>query len=54
MCVCVVLYLFVTNFSAVYNQERLNITDNLCTKQGNVGLKSTVYNQDRFQVKSGL
>ena len=30
----------------VYNQERL-ILDNLCNKQGNVGLKSAVYNQER-------
>ena len=34
--------------SAVYNQERVvNITDKLCTKQGNVGIKLGVYNQAR-------
>ena len=37
------------NFSRV-----VNITDNLSTKQGNLGLKSTVYNQEQFQIKSGL
>ena len=30
------------------------ITYNLCTKQWNVSLKSAVYNQERFQIKSGL
>ena len=48
------LYIFTPFFSAVYNQERLSITDNLCTKQGNVGLKSAVYYQERFQIKSVL
>ena len=28
--------------------------DNLCTKQGNVGLKSTAYKWERLQIKSGL
>ena len=28
--------------------------DNLCTKQGNVGLKSAAYKQERLQIKSGL
>ena len=28
--------------------------DNLCTKQGNVGLKSAVYKQELLQIKSGL
>ena len=32
----------------------VDLTDNLCTKQGNVGLKSGVYNQDQFQIKSGF
>ena len=36
------------NFSRV-----VDITDNLCTKQGNLGLKSRVYNQEQFQIKSG-
>ena len=37
---------FTPCFSAVYNQERL-ILDNLCTKQGNMSLKSAVYNQEQ-------
>ena len=32
----------------------LNIINNLCTKQENWGLKSAVYNQEGFQIKSGL
>jgi len=32
----------------------VNITDNLCTKQENLGLKSAVSNQVRFEIKSGL
>jgi hypothetical protein len=32
----------------------VNITDKLCTKQGNMGLKSAVYNQERFQIKRGF
>ena len=28
--------------------------DNLCTKQGNVGLKSAAYKRERLQIKSGL
>ena len=31
----------------------VNITYNLCAIQGNVGLKSTTYNQEWFQIKSG-
>ena len=31
----------------------VSITDNLCTKQGNSSKKSMVYNQERFQIKSG-
>ena len=26
----------------------VNITENLCSKQGNVSLKFTVYNQEQF------
>ena len=37
------------NFSRV-----VNITDNLSTKQGNLGQKLTVYNQEQFQIKSGF
>ena len=32
----------------------VNITDNLCTKKGNMGLKSAFSNQERFQIKSRL
>ena len=42
------LVYFLPHYSAV------NITDNLFTKQGNVGLKSAVYNQEQFQIKNGL
>ena len=39
---------FTPFFSAVYSLERLIITDNLCTKQGNLCLKSKeVSNQER-------
>ena len=41
-------------FSAVYNKNVFNITDNVCIKQGNVGLKFAVYNQEQFQIKSVL
>ena len=33
-------------FVAFSEKLNFNITDNLCTKQGNVGLKSEVYNQE--------
>ena len=46
------LYIFYPIFSGVYNQERLILkTICVCTKQGNVGLKSAVYDQERFQIK---
>ena len=32
----------------------VNITDNLCTKQGNSSIKSAVYNQERCQIKNGF
>ena len=41
--------LFFTSFF-----RAVNIADNICTKQGNVGLKSAVYNQEQFQTKIGL
>ena len=31
----------------------VNIIDNVCTKQGNVGLKSVVYNQSGFKTRAG-
>jgi hypothetical protein len=34
-------------------QRAVNITDNLCTKQGNSSIKSLVNNQELFQIKSG-
>ena len=45
---------FTPFFSALYNQERLNNnnTENLCTKQGNVGRKSEAYNQERVIMAS--
>ena len=49
------LYIFYPFFTAVYSQELLlNITDNLCTKERNSSIKSAVYNQEQFQIKSGL
>ena len=35
------------NFVAFSEYMNFNITDNLCTKQGNVGIKSAVYSQKR-------
>ena len=48
------LYIFYPLFQCSLQSRAVNIADNLCTKQGNVGLKSAVYNQERFQIKSGL
>ena len=49
-----VLPSFTSFFTAVYIVEWLNsIVDNLCSKQF-LSLKSTVYNQEWFQIKSGL
>ena len=39
--------IFTPFFTAVYNQEGL-ILDNLCCKQGNSSIKSSVYNQEGF------
>ena len=33
--------------NAKADESNFNITDNLCTKQGTVSLKSAVYNQER-------
>ena len=38
------------NFSAV-KPRAVSVTDNLCNKQGNLSLKSVVYNGERFQIK---
>ena len=41
------LYIFYPIFQCGLYCRAVNITDNLCTKQGNVGLKSVVYNQEQ-------
>ena len=48
------LYIFYPIFHCGLYSKAVNITDNLCTKQGNSSKKSVVYNQERFQIKSGL
>ena len=48
------LYLFNPIFHCGLYSKAANITDNLCTKQGNSSKKSAVYNQEQFQIKSGL
>ena len=48
------LYNFYPIFHCGLYSKAANITDNLCTKQGNSSKKSTVYNKERFQIKSGL
>ena len=45
---------FTPFFSAVYNQEGLILQTIQVHKQGKLDLKSAVYNQERFQIKSGL
>ena len=40
-------------FTAVYNQERL-ILQTIYVLNKEILLKSAVYNQERFQIKSGL
>ena len=44
------LYIFYPIFQCGLQSRAVNTTDNLCTKQGNAGL----YNQERFQIKSGI
>ena len=51
---CTRAIIFTPFFSAVYNQERLILQTNLCTKQGNMGLKSAVYNQERVIIVHAL
>ena len=46
--------IFTPFFSAVYNQEQLILQTIYVHKQGELGLNSAVYNQERFQIKSGL
>ena len=42
-----ILYISYPIFQCGLLSRAVNITDNLCTKQGNVGLNSMVYNQER-------
>ena len=37
-----------SHFLVQFIIKSYNIADNLCTKQENLGLKSVVYNQERF------
>ena len=41
------LYIFYPIFLCGIQLRAVNITDNLCAKQGNVSMKSMVYNQER-------
>ena len=45
---------FVYFLPQFYNQKRLILQTILVHKQGKLSLKSAVYNQERFQIKSGL
>ena len=47
------LYYFYPIFQCGLYSKAANITDNLCTKHENSSKKSMVYNQERFQIKSG-
>ena len=48
------LYIFTPFFTAVYNQERLILQTIYVLKRGNSSKNAVVYNQERFQIKSGL
>ena len=48
------LYFFTPFFTAVYNQERLILQTTYVLKRGNSSKNAAVYNQERFQIKSGL
>ena len=48
------LYIFYPIFSAVYIQKRLILQTVYVLKSGNSSKISAVYNQERFQIKSGL
>ena len=52
--VCRVLHNFYAIFHCGLYSKAANITNNLCNKQGNSSKKSAVYNQERFQIKSGF
>ena len=49
------LYIFYSIFHSGLYSKAVNITDNLCTKQGNSSIfgpiKTAVYNQERLQIK---
>ena len=45
---------FTPFFTAVYNQERLILQTTYVLKRGNSSKNAEVYNQERFQIKSGL
>ena len=47
-------YNFYPIFSLRFIFKSTNVTDNLCTIQGNSSKESAVYNQERFQIKSRL
>ena len=46
------LYIFYPNFQFGLSSRAVNITDNFCTKQRNLGLKSAVYNQERLLLQT--
>ena len=45
---------FTPFFNAAYIQERLILQTIYVLNKGNLDLKSEVYNQEQFQIKSGL
>ena len=45
---------FTPFFTAVYNQEQLILQTTYVLKIGNSSKSAAVYNQERFQIKSGL
>ena len=45
------LYTFDPIFYCGLKIKKVNITDDLYTKQGNYSIKSTVNNQERFEIK---
>ena len=48
------LYIFYPIFTAVYIQKRLILQTDYVLKSGNSSKIAAVYNQERFQIKSGL
>ena len=41
-------------FYPIFTEAAAYTADNLCTKQGNLGLKSMAYKQEQLHIKSGL